>query len=312
MQKFKEYLPSKHFALMASACIVLGVIIFLVFFMPSWGENFGGNKEKKELPLKIENQSVIELVQKDSDSDGIPDWEESLWGTDKNKKITYGDTPDADYVAGKKEELKTEESEKIEEERLTETEKFARQFFASYTAMKTSGQIDTETINGFSSALGQRIVNPVLSDQYAEKDARLTASDDIASWQKYYQTTSAMFQTYKESGLGDELEIVSTAIATNEAGGYIDDLKLEAELTLIGEAYQEFGKKVIETPVPKSLMGYHIRIANNAYNTGASVLSMIKVVSDPIIGLSGLSQYQKYSDELVKSVSELEAFLSGE
>jgi hypothetical protein len=36
---------------------------------------------------------------------------------------------------------------------------------------------------------------------------------------------------------------------------------------------------------------------------------MTKITKDPIVGLSGLSQYQKYSDDLVKAVSDLETFL---
>jgi hypothetical protein len=35
---------------------------------------------------------------------------------------------------------------------------------------------------------------------------------------------------------------------------------------------------------------------------------MSKVIEDPIVGLSGLSSYQKYSDELVKAVEKLESF----
>ena len=62
--------------------------------------------------------------------------------------------------------------------------------------------------------------------------------------------------------------------------------------------------------VPQSLADYHLRIANSANDTGISVLNMGKVANDPIVGLSGLSQYQKYSDNLVKAVTDLETFLA--
>ena len=65
----------------------------------------------------------------------------------------------------------------------------------------------------------------------------------------------------------------------------------------------------MQMSVPQSLADYHLRIANSANNTGISVSNMEKIVNDPIIGLSGLSQYQKYSDDLVKAVTDLETFL---
>jgi hypothetical protein len=36
---------------------------------------------------------------------------------------------------------------------------------------------------------------------------------------------------------------------------------------------------------------------------------MAKVVDDPIVGLSGLSQYQKYSNALISAVGNLKAIL---
>ena len=56
-------------------------------------------------------------------------------------------------------------------------------------------------------------------------------------------------------------------------------------------------------------MQYHLHIANSSNNTGISVSNMAKITSDPVVGLSGLSQYQKYSDDLVKAVTDLETFL---
>src|SRR3989344_2653957 len=107
-EKYLKYLPSKKFILIISAGIVLAVVVFVIFFMSSSGENFiTGNKS--DSALKIENQTIVNLIQNDSDGDGIADWEEALWGTDKNKKITFNDMPDATYIENKKKELKIEQ-----------------------------------------------------------------------------------------------------------------------------------------------------------------------------------------------------------
>ena len=64
--------------------------------------------------------------------------------------------------------------------------------------------------------------------------------------------------------------------------------------------------------VPSELVSYHLLIANNSNNTGISVLNMAQIIKDPLIGLEGISQYQKYSAELVKAVADLETILTQE
>ncbi|MCX6751250.1 MAG: thrombospondin type 3 repeat-containing protein [Candidatus Nomurabacteria bacterium] len=308
-EKYQKYLPSKKFVIITSVIIVLVVLIFVIFFMPSSGENFGITGNKQALPVVIGNPTLPDLIQRDTDGDGVPDWEEALWGTDPHKKITFNDTPDATYIANKKKELKIEGNVTADTTKLTETEKFAREFFTSYSAMKSSGQIDKNAINDFSSALGQNITNPTLVDRYTETDVKINAVDNPASKQKYYFEVKALFKKYQSAGLGSELDLVSQALASNSADGTSGNTSQYDKLPAIASAYQNFAQKVMGLSVPQSLAIYHLRIANSSNNTGISVSNMGKIAADPIVGLSGLSQYQKYSDDLVKAVADLEAFL---
>ncbi len=307
-EKYKKYLPSKKFTIILGIGLVLAVIIFVIFFMSSSGENFSITGNKKSL-IKAENQTVTDLIKNDSDEDGIADWEEALWGTDKNKKITFNDTPDATYIENKKKELKVDQNTSIDEHNLTETEKFAREFFASYAAMKSSGQIDNNTINNFSDTLGQKIVNPELLDRYKETDVKINSDDSSAAKQKYYENVQKLFISYQSEGIGNELDIISNTLAYQASSGNTNSSQYSKLLT-IGNAYQNFSKEIIKISVPQSFIGYHLQIANDSNNTGISVINMAKIADDPIIGLSGLAQYQKYSDDLVKSVSDLEIALT--
>ncbi|MFA6325434.1 MAG: hypothetical protein WCX46_04380 [Candidatus Paceibacterota bacterium] len=305
-EKIKKYLPSKKFALIIVAIIVLLGIIYAIFFMASGGENFLTGKQKDNLPLKVENQTLLGLIQNDSDGDSVADWEEALWGTNKNKKMTFGNTPEATYIENKKKELKMEETSKVEEQNLTETEKFAREFFTSYAAMKSSGQVDSDTINNFSTALGQKIISPNLIDAYSEKDVKINTNPDSNTKLNYYTEIKSIFEKYKSEGIGDELSIVSTSLAsgsTNASG------EKAGNLSVIAGAYKDFAKEAMKINVPKDLVSYHLKIVNSANNTGISVGNMVKMISDPLVGLSGLSQYQKYSDDLVKAVGDLETVL---
>ncbi|MFA6524481.1 MAG: hypothetical protein WC264_03680 [Candidatus Paceibacterota bacterium] len=306
-EKYLKYLPSKKFTYLIIGVIVLGLIFFIISSI-FFGKNsyIALNKQAK---LQNEKITIDNLLQKDTDRDGVMDWEEALWGTDPNKEITFNDTKDIDYIKQKRDDLKlSNESELTTSgDGLTETDKFAQQFFASLTAMKQSGQIDQTTINNVSASLGQNIIDPNLINKYTEKDINLSANDGAGEQIIYYTTAQKIFEKYKTEGLGDELEIVSNIVGSENTQNSKDSID---KLTNIANAYQEFAQKMIELKVPESLTQYHLPIINSANNTGVSVRNMIKVIDDPIIGLSGLSQYQQYSDDLIISVENLKTILS--
>ncbi len=288
--------------------VVLIVAIYMIFFMPSKKEDYTGLKTttgESLLAQQADNQDIFTLVQHDTDNDGIPDWEESLWGTDKTKKATFEGMPDATYIENKKKELKTD---KINTENtLTETDRFAREFFTAYTAMKESGKVDPNAINEFSNELGKNIVSPDIIDQYNASDIKTTSKDTSVERTQYYIVIKNIFDSYQKAGIGEELSILGGRLATYSSTGKASSYE---KLPAIATAYKNFAEKVMEHAVPASLAEIHLRIANSANNTGTSVQNMTKTITDPIVGLSGLSQYQKYSDELVKNVADLKAVLS--
>ena len=301
-KKYLKYLPSKKFTIIMGISSVILLFIFLIFFLLSNKENFFN--KNKNARLNVENQTVLDFIQKDTDLDGIPDWEEALWGTDKNKKMSFGETPDNVYIENKKKELNIEQE--LNDTTLTETEKFAREFFTAYTALKSSGEIDDITINNFSNALGQKIINPNLIDKYLKENVKIGNTDNITAKEKYYETIKNLFESYGETGLGEELEIINNGLITYNS----TNQNLEQDKLLnIAIAYKEFSEKVMDTSVPESLVEYHLQIANSSNNLSISVSNMAKVTNDPIVGLSGISQYQKYSEDLVQAVEDLESIL---
>lgn len=303
---FSKYLPSKRFFSIIGGVLLLAGVVFLIFFSSSKGQSFFSKGDKKTLTNKAA-EDFSDFINMDSDSDGIVDWEEELWGTDKNKKITFADTPDATYIENKKKELDLEAA--VNNENLTETEKFAREFFASYAALKSSGEVDKEAINSFSNALGESIINNDLSDKYRDTDLKITSEESLEKKQNYYLSLQNNFNKYKSEGLGDELVLAGSSVGTYSGINTSDNKTEQEKLFKIGTAYKNFAKDILKTSVPESLAKYHLTIVNKAYNTGVSVQGMAQIISDPIVGLSGLSQYQKYSEEFVKAVEDLEAQL---
>jgi len=306
IQNLKKYLPSKKFTYLLAVIIILGLISFTISSL-----FFGKNSyvaQRKEAKLQNQKITLNNLLQKDTDGDRVMDWEEALWGTDPNKEKTFNDTSDANYIKQKRGDLNLSENTSTQgNDTITETDKFAQQFFASLTAMKQTGGIDQNSIKNVSTALGQNIVDPTLIDQYTQGEIKIALNDGPNEQKTYYTEAKKLFETYKNEGLGDELEIVGTIVSSGTTG---NEQGSAERLTKISDAYQGFAKKMIELKVPASLAQYHSLIINSANNTGISVRSMTKIINDPIIGLSGLSQYQKYNDDLITSVINLEKKLS--
>lgn len=299
----KNYLPSKKFIYSIIILVILGVLFFVISGLISKKNYFTASKNSK---LQTGSLTINDLLKKDSDGDGVMDWEEALWGTDVNNKISFNGISDAEYIKQRRGELKIASGSISEESgTLSETDKFAQEFFASLSAMKQSGRIDQDTINNVSTALGQKIVDPTMIDKYTTKDIKIGENDGVEMQKAYYSDIKKLFEDYSKKGIGDEVEIISVLANLDTAGNksYAD------QLIQITNAYQEYAEKIIETLVPQSLASHHLKIANSANNTGIAVGNMAKMADDPIVGLSGLSQYQKYSDELILSVGNLEIIL---
>ncbi|HPS21494.1 MAG TPA: thrombospondin type 3 repeat-containing protein [Candidatus Paceibacterota bacterium] len=298
--KYKKYLPSKKFAYIILSFVSICIFVFIISVLLFGKSNFGSSKKEKN--LITQKLTINELLQKDSDGDGVLDWEEGLWGTDPNNTRTF-DMPDAEYIRSKREILQTPGGTGLSTE-LNETDKFAQQFFASLAALKQSGQLDSTTMQNMTTALGESITNPELVNNYTLQNLKINSVDSAQTQEEYYLKAGNMFESYKEKGVGKELEIVGTLVASGI------NTESEAKLNTIANAYQEYAQKMLSLSVPESLSSYHLKIINSSNNIGISVRNMNKIANDPIVGLSGVSQYQKYSEELVSAVGSMETILS--
>lgn len=254
-------------------------------------------------------RNMDDLLQLDSDTDGVADWEETLWGTDKTNKETFG-MPDSIYIQNKKKELNLEENEEKTIAELTETDKFARSFFTSFVALKDQGE--DSLITNFAKNMGTSMVSAELPTKYFEADILIKELNTLESKNAYYEKAKTLFEKYKEAGIGKEINIIAKNMVESEKTNNFEDTKGYQELLPTGDAYITFAKELSKIETPKSLSKIHLDILNGAHNTGLSVLNMQKMILDPIAGLSGISQYQKYSKELISGVLELEKILSKE
>ena len=135
------------------------VAIALAIFVIIVGGAFLATKTKSR--ISYQNEEIVataqsEKLNKDSDGDGLKDWEEELWRTDPNKPDTNGDgindfeeirmginpigTSTTDMLSTTT--LATKVNPSIESD-LTDTDKFSRELFAKYVGEKQNGTYAT-------------------------------------------------------------------------------------------------------------------------------------------------------------------------
>jgi len=295
MNNFKKYLPSKKFI----SIVLIFVILIAIFFTVKLAISLIFKNKKTTTKGAPTTMIISEINQKDSNSNGIPDYEEWMWGLDPEKD----GAGNKEFILAKKKAL-TESGDIVpadDSQEITENEILSREFFATIMSLQQTGQLDETSIQSVSEALGQSIESIPIDDVYQYKMLTIT-SDSLASNTAYQDAVGALILKYESENIGDEITLLAQGV-----GG--KDPQAMASTESIAVAYRSFGKELMAIPVPKSLATTHLSLANNYEKTGQTVESLTQMLSDPIIGMRTIINYKNYSDALVSDLAKISEFL---
>ncbi len=280
----KNFLPSKKFVhrlliIIAVLAVVLSISQLIKFLKNK-------NSDQTVVTTKVVAKNLIV----DSNDNGIPDWEERLWGMNPNKN----GEKNKEFILSKRATLNQENTvldNIVENSEIAENETLARDFFALVMAMGESGELNEESMQSLSDLVGEKIESTPIEDIYTQN--MLTIKGDSPSEKSlYYENLKKLTEKYQDANIGDELSLI--------AQGLINENPQAPEVaTSIALAYQSFGKALIEIPVPESFSLRHLSLANNYEKTGQSLLGLTKLLSEPVTGMKALINYKKYNDALV-------------
>lgn len=283
----KKYLPSGQFVKKVAILFVLIIIVIIIAkIVPAIKDKVLQNRKEKALLVK-------DLVIQDSNSNGIQDWEESLWGLDP-----FADgASNKEYILAKKKILN---KDNIPEGELTAEDQMAREFFALVVSLKQSGNLNEASMQTLANSIGKKVIATEISDVYTE-DMLQIVSTTTATIRAYYNALQKLNTKYKGRDIGGELALIGQAIATS------DPQALRVAI-LSANDYRAFGKDLIAIPVPSSLAITHLQLANNYEKSAVSLESMSTILDSPTIGMTTLIRYKKYNDSLVQNLEELTTF----
>ena len=255
----------------------------------------------------------LALIDKDSDSDGLKDWEETLWKTDPKNSDTDGDgATDAEEikisrdptVAGPNDKLDIDTVKKKTTSGtapLTETDKFSRDFFGTYLILKQQGQpIDSE--------VEQRLIDSVISNQkplegvriYDFGDLKIGNDESQAALRRYGNAVGEVLKT--NPGGENELEIVNRAVEKGDA-------TLLNNLAARIRHYESARDTLLNIQTPKSSATLHLDLVNSLNVLAATVNAMTKLFEDPVRTLGTIQAYPESASAFFETTQAVSAYL---
>ena len=181
--KMKNYLPSKQFIARATIVAILLILSVGIYKISIFFKNRLSDKNQSDLIIKQD------VIQKDSNDNTIPDWEESLWGLDPFGK---GESNKEFILAQRKILAKENGAEVNSNQPLSENETLSREFFSVIMSLQQSGNLDETSIQAVSETIGQKVVAVPINDIYS-RNMLLSIKTNPANIDTYYGDLATLF-----------------------------------------------------------------------------------------------------------------------
>ncbi len=279
---------ARKFILLGVAVLVVGGVWFFI--------NRGPIKENEEIAT-IEGTS--ESAFKDSDGDGLLDWEEVLWQVDPATPDTDGDgTSDGEEVKLNRDPAKPGPDDALSPpqqpvgvlpatEDLGLTENVSQRFFTLYLASRGDEPLDSET----QSQLIEAVLGQVGSTQpnvtlYSLSDIAVSRNNGEDAILSYKGQVDAIINSSSDPSVFRDLLVVQQALRD-------EDSQRLSNFGARGELYKNMSSGLAKVKVPSSLGTAHLDLTNGILLMSDGILKLKSTFDDPVLGLLGLTTYSE-------------------
>lgn len=266
---------------------------------------------------KTQTKIINNIAKKDSDNDGLKNWEEELWGTNPNNPDTDGDgTNDRDEVnsgrnpsvAGPDDNLinnnfveKTNSN--FSDENLTKTDKFAQNLFEKYLSLRRDSQagLDSENKNFLITSVIEDSLYDEINNKYTISDLNVIDNNSETALKKYGNDFISITELYSQDLNQDELVVFERMLR-------IENKEDAMYLKKSSEVYNMAIDKLLNIKIPKNLAFVHLDIVNS-YNIISNALSdMSSALDDPLRGMNGFAVYIVVIDAQIDFFKEIKNY----
>ncbi|MFA7302449.1 MAG: hypothetical protein WC030_01755 [Candidatus Paceibacterota bacterium] len=260
------------------------------------------------VPVRAQASTEAELLKaiaaRDVDADGLPDWEESLYGTDASKRDTFNHgMTDGEAVARGLIVPKalTQVSSVLAPagsegslglppppQEGTLTAAFAQNFFSLYmAALQKSGDgnlSEAELKKVSDDALAQLAGSIVRSPDFRSLKTMRVEGSGPATLRSFAAQADAIFIANKNTATKSELLYLQDLVERNDA-------QATPNLVAIAKLYRATSAGLAVLPVPTELAPDYVSLINAMARLGDITEDFAAVANDPLVTMLALQQY---------------------
>ncbi len=289
-------LPHKNiFISGAIAVVIISGGIYLKFFSQA-------NESRlltQDVGLSTSTPANAEFTDRDTDGDGLPDWEERLYGSDPLKKDTDGDgTLDGAEVHQGRDPSKanTAKPGQPANDMLTHVQDphFAtsstdilgikKEFFAKFLATQ-SKEIRQTTYRDLLGSFDAKKYRP----QVEFVGLNVSSDNSIDALHEYGNDFGVLIKKYTVRSHRTEEEILNDVLGRNAATSTKRSALQELQLPAI--TYKNFASDLRALKVPSTLAKPHLLIINGYLGMSQGLLDMQSLYDNPVIAAGGYEGY---------------------
>ncbi len=241
-------------------------------------------------------EALRAYAEKDTDADGLPDWEEVLYKTDPanpnsvSQEMTDGEAVAKGLVAPR---FKTEGTVEGDMSGLLEiyassgtvTDKFSRKFIENFIKERVDGPLSEEELLTFVETANAELLRRDIS-RYTTNDLKLGARGKEALL-KYIEDLDRVMVTNSPTRDAKNVFEHYTDFVTGD-----DTVRSLIRIRAVGNAYAASAEAMMTITVPPEVAAQHIDFANAYALLAEATLDMGSMDTDPLRGLIGFTQYQ--------------------
>ena len=266
-------------AIVVAALVLGGALLFRI--TPSQAPD----SEIENVSTQRAQLTALKSADRDTDNDGLRDWEEVLWGTDPQNADTDGDgTTDNDEILqgrnptapGPNDQLTSVnnvffsiDSVELDSDGLA----LGEELFSGYVELKRTNQLSASSMNAFAASLINEATQDLVLDPFERSDIT-QVSDSPQTVQTYrggIEVTLGRFTTVTEN----EMITVTKAIRDDSPAAH-------AELNRVLSVYDAAISDLLGMRVPRSAVNLHLDLLNGLFFFRHSLDGMRNVNDDPI------------------------------
>lgn len=265
-----------------SLVVAIVLVVTIVISYNEYRDNIGTQPTTEKTTAEVKPTIVLQNTyeSKDSDSDGLSDWEEVLWKTDSKKKDTDGDgTNDGEEVALSRDPLKKGPNDKYSETNSL-VDSYTPFFQTDYNTLtsKVARTILTKSTEGAGAAATAEITAQIKAEL---EIAKIYKKENLITFEP---TDKKKMEKYSEELMRIQVEEIS-AVAKNIKNPYS-----------YSDSYKNMALRLSAIEVPSNLAGLHIDYINNFNALSIMAKRVADSEKDPVVLLATIPEYEKLSD----------------